>query len=59
MNECTIKEISTYKKLTLLFYLVPVPSSWQNIEIGSNISESVENHLHEIMDNIEVYLTHG
>ena len=36
-----------------------MPSSWQEVQIGTNISESVENHLHEIMDNIEVYLTNG
>ena len=36
-----------------------MPSSWSRVLISTNIEESVNNHLHEIMDNIEVFLTHG
>ena len=32
---------------------VPVPSSWDHVQLSTNIEESVNNHLHEIMDNIE------
>ena len=36
-----------------------MPSSWSKVLISTNIEESVNNHLHEIMDNIEVFLTNG
>ena len=43
----------------LILFAVPCPSSWKKIEITSNVAESAEDLMHEIMDNIETYLTHG
>jgi len=42
-------------KLTFIFLssLVPVPSNWSQVELNTDIEQSVNNHLHEIMDNIE------
>ena len=38
---------------------MPMPSSWQQVHIGTDISESVENHLREINDNIDTFLDRG
>ena len=60
MNECTVSVICTCKtNFYFSIFPVPMPSSWQPVHINTDISESVENHLREIIDNIDTFLDRG